>query len=130
MQDSYTFVCEMLVRETILPEVCQEFKKLNFLVQLSGTNPLGRCKSDKLIETTIIKKNLDLLGLALKKALIDVGLERFTKAFVSLHTFTVCVTVRNFADLGKTEIFRIMERNVEYVKIFEKLGEEWLLEVC
>lgn len=57
------------------------------------------------------------------------GPERFTKALVSLHTFTVCVIVRNFAGLGKTETFRIMERNVEYVKNFEKLGEEWLLEV-
>ena len=66
MQDSYTFVCEMLVRETIYPEVCQEFKKLNFLVQLSGTNRLGRCKSDKVIETTINKKT-GLTGFSTKK---------------------------------------------------------------
>ena len=66
MQDSYTLVCEMLDQETILPEVCQEFKKWNFLVQLSGTNPFGRCKSDKVIKTTINKKT-GLTGFSTKK---------------------------------------------------------------
>ena len=66
MQDSYTFVCEMLVRETIYPEVCQEFKKLNFLVQLSGTNPLGRCKSDQVIEQQLTKKT-GFTGFSTKK---------------------------------------------------------------
>ena len=56
----------MLVRETIYPEVCQEFKKLSFLVHLSGTNPLGRCKSDKVIEQQLTKKT-GFTGFSTKK---------------------------------------------------------------
>lgn len=58
---------EVLDLETIHPEVYQE---LNFSAQLSETNPFGRCKPDKVIDTTINKntKTLeDLLALALKK---------------------------------------------------------------
>ena len=111
--------------ETSQAEVCQEFKKGNFSVQLSKTNTFGRCKSDKVIETTINKNNETsggLTGCGTKKALVDVGLDRFTEALVSLHVSTGCVTVSVFSGLGKTKAFRKMARNVEYVKIFEKLG--------
>ena len=60
--------------------------------------------------------------------LVDMGLERFTKALVSLHALTGCVTVSAFADLVKTKSFRKMTKNVEYLNIFEKLGEEWHLD--
>ena len=53
------------------------------------------------------------------------GLEGFTKALLNLHVFTGCVTMSAFADLGKKNVFRKTARNVEYVKIFEKLGEDW-----
>lgn len=64
------------------------------------------------------------MALALKKALVDMGFERFTRALVSLHAFTGCVTVSVFTGLEKKKAFRKMARNVEYVKMFESLGEE------
>ena len=45
----------MLTIETSHPEIYQEFKKGNFSVQLSETNPFGRCKPGRVIETTINK---------------------------------------------------------------------------
>ena len=45
----------MLTLETSHPEVYQEFKKGNFSVQLSETNPFGTCEPDRVIETTINK---------------------------------------------------------------------------
>ena len=51
----------MLDLETSHPEVCQEFKKGNFPVQLSETNLFGRCESDKVIETAI-NKNTETPG--------------------------------------------------------------------
>ena len=50
--------------------------------------------------------------------------ERFTRVRVSLHAFTGCVTVSVFTGLEKTKAFRKMARNVQYVKMFESLGEE------
>ena len=90
MQDSYTFVCEMPVRETIYPEVCQEFKKLNFLVQLSGTNPLGRCKSDKVIEQQLTKKT-GFTGFSTKKGADRRGTWKIYKSSrKSSHIHSLC----------------------------------------
>ena len=61
----------MLDLETCHPEVCQEFKKGNFLVQLSETNPFGRCESDRVIETTTSKNTKtpgQLTGFGTKKS--------------------------------------------------------------
>ena len=49
------WLSEMLTLETSHSEVYQEFKKGNFSVQLSETNPFGGCKPDRVIETTINK---------------------------------------------------------------------------
>ena len=49
------WLSEMLTLETSHPEIYQEFKKGNFSVQLSETNPFGRCEPDRVIETTINK---------------------------------------------------------------------------
>ena len=60
--DNYNFaryltpwLFEMLTLETSHPEVYREFKKGNFSVQLSETNPFGRCEPDRVIETTVHK---------------------------------------------------------------------------
>ena len=49
------WLSEMLTLETSHPEVYQQFKKGNFSVQLSETNPFGRCEPDRVIETTAHK---------------------------------------------------------------------------
>ena len=49
------WLSEMLTLETIHPEVYQEFKKGNFLVQLSERNSFGRCEPDRVTKTTINK---------------------------------------------------------------------------
>ena len=49
------WLSEMLTLETSHPEVYQEFKKGNFLVQLSERNPFGRCEPDRVTKTTINK---------------------------------------------------------------------------
>ena len=55
-QDTWhLWLSEMLTLETSHPEVFQEFKKGNFSVQLSETNPFGTCEPDRLIETTTNK---------------------------------------------------------------------------
>ena len=61
-------------------------------------------------------------------AVVSVGLECFTRALVSLHAFTGCDTVSAFAGLGKSKAFKIMAKNVDYIKLFEKLGKGWHLE--
>ena len=59
---------------------------------------------------------------------VSSGLECFTKALVSLHESTGCDTIIPFAGLGKSKAFKIMAKNVDYIKNFEKLGEDWHLE--
>ena len=59
---------------------------------------------------------------------VSVGLECFTRGLVSLHVFTGCDTVSAFAGLGKSKAFKIMAKNVDYIKLFEKLGKDWYLE--
>ena len=55
-QDTWhLWLSEMVTLETSHPEVFQEFKKGNFSVQLSETNPFGTCEPDRLIETTTNK---------------------------------------------------------------------------
>ena len=53
------------------PELYQEFKKGNFSIQLSDTNPFGRRESDKVMETTA-NKNTEtpggLFGFSTKKS--------------------------------------------------------------
>ena len=123
--------CEILHLEKSHPEVCQEFKKENSLVQLRETIPFGICESDKVLETAINKNTATpgrLTGFITKKRLVDVGLERFTKALISLHEFTGCITVSAFTGLRKAKAFRKMARNVEYVYVFGKLSKEWHLE--
>ena len=61
-------------------------------------------------------------------AVVSVGLECFKRALVSLNTFTGCDTVSVFAGLGKSKAFKIMAKNVDYIKLFEKLGKDWYLE--
>ena len=61
-------------------------------------------------------------------AVVSVGLECFKRALVSLNTFTGCDTVSVFAGLGKSKAFKIMAKNVDYIKLFEKLGKDWHLE--
>ena len=60
-------------------------------------------------------------------AVVSVGLESF-KALVSFHAFTGCDTVTAFAGLGKSKAFKIMAKSVQYINLFEKLGENWHLE--
>ena len=60
-------------------------------------------------------------------AVVSVGLECFTRALVSLHAFIGCDTVSAFAGLGKSKAFKIMAKNVDYIKLFKKL-EDWHLE--
>ena len=57
-------------------------------------------------------------------AVVSIGLEYFTKALVSLHAFTGCDTVSAFVGLGKSKAFKIMAKNIDYIKLFEKLREE------
>ena len=59
---------------------------------------------------------------------VSSGLECFTKALVSLHESTGCDKIIPFAGLGKSKAFKIMAKNVDYIKIVEKLGEDWHLE--
>ena len=61
-------------------------------------------------------------------AVVSVGLESFTKALVSLPAFTGCDTVSAFAGLGKSKAFKITAKSVQYINLFEKLGENWHLE--
>ena len=61
-------------------------------------------------------------------AVVSVGLECFKRALVSLNTFTGCDTVSVFAGLGKSKAFKIMAKNVDYIKLFEKLRKDWHLE--
>ena len=49
------WLSEMLTLETSHPEVYQEFKKGNFSVQLSETNPFGRCEPERVTETLLTK---------------------------------------------------------------------------
>ena len=54
-------------------------------------------------------------------AVVSIGLEYFTKTLVSLHAFTGCDTVSAFVGLGKSKAFKIMAKNIDYIKLFEKL---------
>ena len=49
------WLSEMVTLETSHPEIYQKFKKGNFSIQLSETNPFGRCEADRVIETAINK---------------------------------------------------------------------------
>ena len=60
--------------------------------------------------------------------MVSVGLECFTRTLVNFHAFTGCDTVSAFAGLGKSKAFKIMAKNVDYIKLFEKLGKDWYLE--
>ena len=53
-------------------------------------------------------------------AVVSVELECFSKALVSLHAFTGCDTVSAFAGLGKSKALKIMAKNIDYTKLFEK----------
>ena len=53
-------------------------------------------------------------------AVVSVELECFSKALVSLHAFTGCDTVSAFDGLGKSKSLKIMAKNVDYTKLFEK----------
>ena len=58
----------------------------------------------------VSKKKINKVKQSLKSAYssgVDVRIERFTKALLSLHTFTNCDTVCAFAGLGKRKVFRI-----------------------
>lgn len=59
---------------------------------------------NKVIETAINKSTTSsgrLSGFSTKKEPVDVELERFMKAVISLHGFTGCVTVSAFVGLGR-----------------------------
>ena len=58
-------------------------------------------------------------------AVVSVGLECLTRALASLHAFTGCDTVSAFSGFGK---FKIMAKNVDYTKLFEKVGKNWPFE--
>ena len=49
------WLSEILTLETSHLEVYQEFEKGNLSVQLSETNPFGRCEPDRVLERTINK---------------------------------------------------------------------------
>ena len=49
------WLSDIINLETSHPDVYHEFKRRNFSVQLSETNPFGRCEPDKVIETAINK---------------------------------------------------------------------------
>ena len=100
------------------------------MVQLSETNPFGRCISDKVIEITV-KKNTETPGWLislLTSSLVDMELTNLTEGFVSLPAFTDFVTVSAFTELGKTKAFRKMAKNVEREEVLENLGEECYLD--
>ena len=68
------WLSEMLTLETSHPEIYQKFKKGNFSVQLSETNPFGRCEANKVIETTINKDTKTpggLTGFSTKSNAVD-----------------------------------------------------------
>ena len=49
------WLSEMVTLETSHPEIYQKFKKGNFSIQLSETNPFGRCEADRVIEKLLTK---------------------------------------------------------------------------
>ena len=61
-------------------------------------------------------------------AVVSVGLEYFTRALVSLYAFTACDTVGAVAGLGESKAFKIMAKNLDCIKLFEKLGKDRHLE--
>ena len=61
-------------------------------------------------------------------AVVSVGLECFTRALVSLYAFTACDTVGAIAGLGELKTFKILAKNLDCIKLFEKLGKDWHLE--
>ena len=68
------WLSEILTLETSHPEVYREFKKRNLSVQLSETNPFGRCEPDRVIETTINKDTRTpggLIGFSTKTNAVD-----------------------------------------------------------
>ena len=87
------------------------------------------CKAGQKIKANII--NINKVKQSMKSThspVVEVGLERFTKVLISIHAFTSSDTVSAIAGLGKTKAFRKTTKNIEYIKIFEKLGEEWHLD--
>ena len=60
--------------------------------------------------------------------MVSARLKCFTRALVSLHAFIGCDAVSTFAGLEKSKSFKIMAKNVDYIKRFEKLGVDWHLE--
>ena len=68
------WLSEILTLETSHPEVYREFKKRNLSVQLSETNPFGRCEPDRVIETTINQDTRTpggLIGFSTKTNAVD-----------------------------------------------------------
>ena len=57
---------------------------------------------------------------------VNMGLDGFTNALVNLHAFTGCDIVSVFANLRKLKEFKIIAKNIAYMKLFEKLREDWL----
>ena len=61
-------------------------------------------------------------------AVVIVGLQCFARALVSLYAFTACDTVGAIAGLGELKTFKILAKNLDCIKLFEKLGKDWHLE--
>ena len=57
------WLSDIINLETSHPDVYHKFKRGNFSVHLSETNPFGRCEPDKVIETTINKDTKTAGGL-------------------------------------------------------------------
>ena len=68
------WLSEMFTLETSHRKIYQEFKKGKFSVQLSETNPFGRCEADRVIQTTINKETKTpggLTGFSTKSNAVD-----------------------------------------------------------
>ena len=92
------FAWEMLDLETSHSQVCQELNKINFLVQLSETNPFGRCKLDIVIKTSINKNTeipWELTGFSTKKSAGQYLIKKIHESSYKLsHIYSMCYCER------------------------------------
>ena len=101
----------MINLETSHPDVYHEFKRENFPVQLSETNPFGRCEPDKVIETTTKKDTKTpggLTGFSTKTNAVDrwtINASYRTSMYSHLQEFLGANTKKYVhADLQKSRI--------------------------
>ena len=121
------WLSDMINLETSHPDVYHEFKRGNFSVQLSETNPFGRCEPDKAIETTINKDTKTpggLTGFSTKTNAVDqwtINASYRASLYSHLQEFLGANTKKYVhADLQKSRIRKDQDDITSMLSIIEK----------